>query len=182
DAEVTADTELAAWAVDIASTDLGKLDGFTAPSTRAELVQICTMIIFTASAQHAAVNFPQRSIMSFAPAVTGAMWEQAPTTGESATKQEWLSMMPPEPLALEQLSVLYLLGSIYYRPLGTYLSPQFPYPDWFQDPKITGDNGPLARFNAALEGVEQTIAARNANRVKPYPYLLPSLIPSSTNI
>ncbi|MEM7701944.1 MAG: lipoxygenase family protein [Pseudomonadota bacterium] len=182
DADVTADTELAAWATDIASTDLGKLDGFKAPNTRAELVQSCTMIIFTASAQHAAVNFPQKSIMSFAPAVTGAMWEQAPTTGESATKQQWLSMMPPEPLALEQLSVLYLLGSIYYRPLGTYLSPQFPYPEWFQDTKITGQNGPLARFNAALEGVEQTIAARNANRAKPYPYLLPSLIPSSTNI
>lgn len=182
DADVTADTELAAWAADIASTDLGKLDGFSAPTTRAELVQTCTMIIFTASAQHAAVNFPQKSIMSFAPAVTGAMWEQAPSTGENATKQEWLSLMPPEPLSLEQVSVLYLLGSIYYRPLGTYLSPQFPYPEWFQDPNIVGPNGPLARFNAALEGVEQTIAARNANRAKPYPYLLPSLIPSSTNI
>lgn len=182
DADVTADTELAAWAADIASTDLGKLEGFSAPTTRAALVQTCTMIIFTASAQHAAVNFPQESIISFAPAVTGSMWQQAPSTGEGATKQEWLSMMPPEPLALEQLSVLYLLGSIYYRPLGTYLSPQFPYSAWFQDSKITGDNGPLARFNAALQGVEQTIAARNANRVKPYPYLLPSLIPSSTNI
>ena len=182
DAAVTNDTELSDWAADIASTSLGKLDGFAAPTSRAELVQTCTMIIFTASAQHAAVNFPQKSIMSFAPAVTGAMWEQAPSTGDNATKQEWLSLMPPEPLALEQLSVLYLLGSIYYRPLGTYLSPEFPYPEWFQDPHITGVNGPLARFKAALDGVEQTIAARNANRVKPYPYLLPSLIPSSTNI
>lgn len=182
DDDVTGDTELAAWALAIASPTGGKLKGFAQPATKAELVQTCTMIIFTASAQHAAVNFPQKAIMEFAPAVTGAMWQQPPSTQRDTNKQQWLQMMPPEKLAAEQLAVLYLLGSIYYRPLGTYLSPQFPYPDWFQDPAITGVNGPLARFNSALEGVEQTIADRNANRMKPYPFLLPSLIPSSTNI
>ena len=182
DSDVTGDTELAAWAECIANTAKGNIKGFSAPATIAELVQTCTMIIFTASAQHASVNFPQKAIMEFAPAVTGAIWQQAPDTESACTKQEWLAMMPPRELALEQLKVLYLLGSIYYRPLGTYLSPQFPYPQWFQDPAITGADGPLARFNSALTGVEDTIAARNANRMHPYTFLLPSLIPSSTNI
>ncbi len=182
DSDVTGDTELAAWAQCIANTDKGNIKGFATPTTVQELVQTCTMIIFTASAQHASVNFPQKAIMEFAPAVTGAMWQLAPDTQIECTKQEWLAMMPPRQLALEQLKVLFLLGSIYYRPLGTYLSPQFPYPEWFQDTKITGADGPLARFNSALEGVEQTIAARNANRMQPYTFLLPSLIPSSTNI
>ena len=180
DSDVAGDTELAAWASAIAGA--GSLEGFNAPTTIAELVQVCTMIIFTGSAQHAAVNFPQRAIMEFAPAVTGAMWQQAPDEQANATKADWLAMLPPQEMALEQLKVLYLLGSIYYRPLGTYLSPQFPYPQWFQDPDIIGDDGPLARFEAALAGVEQTITQRNDNRLHPYPFLMPSLIPSSTNI
>lgn len=180
DADVTADTELAAWSADIAAN--GSLKGFVAPTTVKDLVATCTMIIFTGSAQHAAVNFPQKSIMSFAPAVTGAMWDQAPDADQGKSKAEWLAMMPPRELAIEQLKVLFLLGSIYYRPLGTYLSPQFPYPQWFQDPQIVGEGGPLDRFQTALQGVEATITGRNANRIKPYDFLLPSLIPSSTNI
>lgn len=180
DTDVTGDTELTAWSADIAAN--GSLQGFEGPKTVADLIATCTMIIFTGSAQHASVNFPQRSIMSFAPAVTGAMWEQPPVVNEGKTKAEWLAMMPPRELAIEQLKVLFLLGSIYYRPLGTYLSPQFPYPQWFRDPRIVGDGGPLGRFKATLEGVETTITRRNAERMKPYDFLLPSLIPSSTNI
>lgn len=180
DADVAADTELANWSADIAAN--GSLKGFTAPTTIADLIATCTMIVFTGSAQHAAVNFPQKAIMEFAPAVTGAMWQEAPYAAEGATKAQWLAMMPPREMAIEQLKVLYLLGSIYYRPLGTYLSPQFPYPQWFQDPQIVGEGGPLARFNAALQNVETTITQRNAERMVPYEFLLPSLIPSSTNI
>jgi arachidonate 15-lipoxygenase len=180
DADVVADTELAAWCTDILAN--GSLKGFVAPQTIKELVATCTMIIFTGSAQHASVNFPQKAIMEFAPAVTGAMWQQVPDSPNGATKAQWLAMMPPVELAIEQLKVLFLLGSIYYRPLGTYVSPQFPYPQWFQDPRVIGVDGPLARFNQALTEVEATITERNANRRRPYPFMLPSLIPSSINI
>jgi len=180
DKDVTGDTELQAWAAAI--SDSGKLKGFSAPSTIQELVDICTMTIFTASAQHASVNFPQKAIMEYAPAVTGAFWQPAPDTQKGGTKTGWLAMMPPEVLALQQLKVLFLLGSLYYRPLGTYLSPDFPYPQWFQDPQITGKGGPLSRFRAALQDVEEQIVARNSERMRPYTFLLPSLIPCSTNI
>tara|TARA_B100001179_G_scaffold195692_1_gene154025 strand:- start:314 stop:1843 length:1530 start_codon:yes stop_codon:yes gene_type:complete len=180
DTDITGDTELQAWAGAIA--DSGKLLGFSAPATIQDLIDLCTMTIFTASAQHASVNFPQKAIMEYAPAVTGAYWEPAPDTQQGGTKTDWLAMMPPEALALEQLKVLYLLGSLYYRPLGTYLSPQYPYPQWFRDPQIVGDEGPLSRFQAALASVESQIVSRNAERMRPYDFLLPSLIPSSTNI
>ena len=120
--------------------------------------------------------------MEYAPAVTGAFWQPAPDTQKGGTKTGWLAMMPPEVLALQQLKVLFLLGSLYYRPLGTYLSPDFPYPQWFQDPQITGKGGPLSRFRAALQDVEEQIVARNSERMRPYTFLLPSLIPCSTNI
>lgn len=180
DAAVTADTELAAWAGALAGE--AKIKGFGPVTTRAQLVQICTMVMFTASAQHAAVNFPQKDIMAFAPAVTGAAWQAAPNSESGQNKPGWLAMLPPMALALEQLNTLILLGSLHYRPLGDYRSTNFPYPVWFQDPAVTGAEGPLAWFQAALVNVEAEIAARNAERLCPYPYLQPSLIPTSINI
>lgn len=180
DADVTGDTELGAWAACLESE--AKISGIGPITTREKLVEVCTMIIFTASAQHAAVNFPQKDIMTFAPAVTGATWQPAPAEQAGQDKPAWLAMMPPMALALEQLNVLELLGSIHYRPLGDYRGTDFPYPLWFQDPRVTGPEGPLAWFQAALANVDTTIEARNAQRRRPYPYLQPSLIPTSINI
>ena len=180
DEAVVNDTELAQWAISIASE--GHIVGFETITTRAQLIDVCTMIIFTASAQHAAVNFPQRTMMTFAPAVTGAGWAAAPAKQKDRDKGEWLDYMPPIALALEQLSSLFLLGSVYYRPLGDYRTNRFPYESWFQDPAITGSEGPLARFQAGLRAVEARIVARNQRRMHVYEYLQPSLIPTSTNI
>ncbi|HEX4849020.1 MAG TPA: lipoxygenase family protein, partial [Novosphingobium sp.] len=135
DGAVTGDTELAAWTQDIAGT--GKIRGFGPITTVAELVDTLTMILFTASAQHAAVNFPQETVMEFAPAVTGAGWQPAPLETQGHDRSDWLNYMPPSSLALKQLEVLHLLGSIHYRPLGTYLSRDYPYPAWFTDPAVT---------------------------------------------
>lgn len=180
DADVVADTELTAWAACLAGE--AKIKGFGPVTTRAQLAEVCAMVMFTASAQHAAVNFPQKDIMAFAPAVTGAGWQAAPNGQRGHDKTGWLAMMPPMALALEQLNVLELLGSVHYRPLGDYRSNAFPYPLWFQDPRVTGAEGPLAWFQAALQGVEAEIVTRNAERMQPYPYLQPSLIPTSINI
>jgi arachidonate 15-lipoxygenase len=180
DADVTGDTELAAWAACLAGE--AKIRGVGPVTTRRQLIDICTMVMFTASAQHAAVNFPQKDIMAFAPAITGAGWQAAPNGERGHDKPGWLAMMPPMALALQQLNVLELLGSVHYRPLGDYRSNAFPYPTWFQDPRVTAAEGPLAWFQAALQGVEAEIVARNAQRLQPYPYLQPSLIPTSINI
>ncbi|HWV61043.1 MAG TPA: lipoxygenase family protein, partial [Sphingopyxis sp.] len=180
DADLVADTELSAWAACLAGE--AKIKGFGPVTTRKQLADVCAMVMFTASAQHAAVNFPQKDIMAFAPAVTGAGWQAAPNGQRGHDKAGWLAMMPPMALALEQLNVLELLGSVHYRPLGDYRSNAFPYPKWFQDPRVTAAEGPLVWFQAALKGVEAEIVQRNAERMQPYPYLQPSLIPTSINI
>ncbi|MBS0482786.1 MAG: arachidonate 15-lipoxygenase [Proteobacteria bacterium] len=180
DTAVIGDTELAAWAADIVGE--GRVKGFGPIQTRHQLVDACAMVLFTASAQHAAVNFPQAAIMEFAPAVTGALWQDVPQQREGHDRKDWLDHMPPSALALKQLEVLYLLGSLQYRPLGTYLSRDFPYPAWFTDPQVTGSEGPLVRFQAALAKVEERIVARNAERRVAYPFLLPSAVPTSINI
>lgn len=182
DAAVTNDSELKSWVKSISSAKEGRILGFKNITSREQLIDVCTMIIFTASAQHAAVNFPQREMMSFAPAITGGGWATAPNNQNDHTKKEWLDYMPPMSLALLQQSSLILLGSVYYRPLGQYQTNRLPYRSWFQDEHITQSEGPLARFQAGLRQVEKRIVERNQKRMYPYHYLQPSLIPVSTNI
>lgn len=178
DEAIVGDTELAAWTADLMGD--GKIAGFKPITSKEQLADVLTMVIFTASAQHAAVNFPQRSIMTYAPAVSGAVWGPQPPAGTNA--DEWIATMPPLPEAKEQLNLLYVLGSVYYRQLGEYRTNDFPYLSWFQDKEITGKGMALDRFNDALDEVTKTIEARNAKRAIPYIHLLPKNIPASINI
>ena len=91
-------------------------------------------------------------------------------------------MLPSRLAAQEQILLFHILGGVYYRPLGEYRDNAFPYLPVLLDPAIAGPGGPLERFRAALAGVERTIAQRNSARPRPYEHLLPSRIPSSTNI
>lgn len=179
DAAIRADTELADWCK--ALIDDGKLKGFVPITGIAQLVDVLTMFIFTASAQHAAVNFPQKTLMSFAPAISGAGWQAAPAQQAGHNETQWLAMQPPLDAAMEQLNVLTLLGSVYYRALGDYRSNDLPYAAWFKHDAVAAPGGPLQRFHTALKQVEATIDARNTTRI-PYTYLLPSKIPNSINI
>jgi arachidonate 15-lipoxygenase len=180
DDAVTADYELSAWADELRQQ--GRVAGFRAIDSRAQLVDVLTMIVFTASAQHAAVNFPQRTLMSYAPAISGAAWSPLPGAGGTFDETAWLASMPPLPEAQQQLNTLWLLGSVHYRPLGDYRLNDWPYPQWFQDPRIAGKGGPLRRFQTALKAIDAEIDARNLQRTHAYEYLKPSLIPTSINI
>jgi arachidonate 15-lipoxygenase len=91
-------------------------------------------------------------------------------------------MLPSRLAAQEQILLFHILGGVYYRTLGQYRDNAFPYPPVLLDPAITSPGGPLDRFRSALAGVENTIQRRNMARARPYEFLLPSRIPSSTNI
>ena len=75
DEEVKNDPEVQQWVLDIyhngfPSSDFGAPQGHGFPNkieTRADLVEYCTLIMFTGSAQHAAVNFGQFHIYGYAP-------------------------------------------------------------------------------------------------------------------
>lgn len=179
DDQVINDTELAAWSDDLINA--GQVKGFKPVTSRAQLVDVLTMVIYTATAQHAAVNFPQRPLMTYSPAVTGAGWTKAPAKPGGHTEKNWLAMMPPIKFGLEQLNILYLLGSVHYRKLGDYRSNQFPYAHWFEDNAITQKGGPLEQFQTSLQEVEKLINVRNTMRIT-YEFLLPKNIPNSINI
>lgn len=177
DGDVTGDTELRAWADELRTT--GKVKGFRAITSVSQLVDVVAMVIFTASAQHSAVNYPQRDLMTYAPFSAGASRHDAPDSENGHTEADWIGMLPTVFGALAQMYFLNFLGGVYYRPLGDYRQNTFPYRPAITDSKVSGH---LKTFNANLKTVEATINTRNTSRKRPYPYLLPSQISTSTNI
>ena len=180
DGDVTGDYELGAWATELALS--GKIKGFRAITTRSQLVSVVTAIIFNASAQHAAVNFPQSSIMTYAPFSAGTGGAPAPAGAAGQTQASWSQLLPSRLAAQEQILLFHILGGVYYRALGEYRDNAFPYLPVLLDPAIASPGGPLDRFRSSLAGIEDLIRQRNVARSRPYEYLLPSRIPSSTNI
>lgn len=185
DEAVTKDSEIQSWYADIVSPHGGCVKGFGETGdggevglfTRDYLGRVLTMLIFTASVQHATVNFPQLSIMSYTPAMPLATYAPPPVAVDPELSAEAiLSHLPPLQLANYQLMLGQMLGGVYFTRLGRYdLQQAGP---WFQDPRVSS---PLERFQARLGEVERLIAARNLER-PPYEILLPSRIPQSINI
>lgn len=177
DSDVSHDTELQAWVTELQGS--GKIAGLPQLNTKSNLEAFCTGVIFIATAQHAAVNFPQWDHMAYAPAFGGAAWAEAPANGQIYSQQNWLSMIAPISMSKLQIDTLYVLGNVHYGTIDEYESNSFPYSDWFGDSRV---NTPLKNYRDALKVVENTIKERNATRMLPYPYFQPSLIPSGINI
>ncbi|GAA4356507.1 lipoxygenase family protein [Kangiella marina] len=143
----------------------------------AYLVEVVALIIYTASAQHAAVNYAQYPLMSYIPSVTGSIYQPAPTKAQELTEESFLDWLPPLDVALYQASFGYLLTEVQYDVLGYYSdNPRQPY---FADPRV---RRVVSEFQFALKEIEIRVHKRNEQR--PFPYLcqLPSLIPNSISI
>ncbi|CAM3753662.1 lipoxygenase family protein [Tsukamurella strandjordii] len=177
DAAVAADADLGRWLAE--ARDQGKIAGIPPVRNRKSLVEVITMIIFTASAQHAAVNYLQRDEMSYAPHYSGTLAALPVKKKRNYTERDWFDMMPTFLTALAQMYFFNLLGTVYYRRLGDYRTNVFPHPEALVDPRI---RGPLKDFKSNLAKAEAVITTRNSRRKWPYPYLMPSNIPMSTNI
>lgn len=177
DNDVVNDTELTSWVNEIITQ--GRVAGFKAIRSKAQLSDVITMIIFTASAQHAAVNFPQLPMMTYAPAMAAHSSAPAPNGSSTYTEQSWINMLPTMLTAEENLVIYNILAGVYYTKLGEYKQSTFPFAPIFNDARVAV---PLNAFQAALQQIETTITSRNTQRNRPYPFLLPSRIPASINI
>jgi len=175
DAAVQGDTEVQSWVAELVAHDGGRLNNVGTAnriSTRAELVELITLVCFTGSAQHASVNFPQEPLMSYVPATPPAGYSPLSVTQEGFEEDAFLKLLPPLDIAKSLLDILYLLSSVYYTRLGDYGA------NYFTDPTIKNH---LAKFQQELIKIEEEINERNKTRT-PYEFLLPSRIPQSINI
>jgi arachidonate 15-lipoxygenase len=175
DIAVQQDRALQNWVAELLAFDGGRVIDFGEAGkiqTLNYLIEAVTLIIFTASAQHAAVNFPQGDIMTYTPAMPLAGYAPAPTS-TTASEGEYFTQLPPLHQAQGQLELCYLLGQVYHTVLGQYDA------GWFADDRV---QAPLQQFQSRLVEIETAIATRNQSRPYPYSYLQPSKIPQSINI
>ena len=173
--ELHSDNELQAWAAEIASREGGRIAGLPNDGcirTLEELVELVSFILFTCSVQHAAVNFPQYDLMSYAPNMPLAAYRPAPLCKTGATEEDYLAMLPPMDMAELQMELGYLLGTLRYTQLGQYEE------GWFKDPRV---EPLLAEFQQRLATVNTVIEESNATR-RPYDTLLAAGIPQSINV
>jgi arachidonate 15-lipoxygenase len=174
-ADVASDNELQAWAAEVAAQDGGRIGGLPnggAFRTLDELVDVVSFVLFTCSVQHAAVNFPQYDLMSYAPNMPLAGYRPAPTKKSGATEADYLAMLPPMDMAELQMELGYLLGGQHYTQLGEYDD------DYFDDPRIAPL---LGLFQKRLREIDGLITDRNRIR-RVYLTLAGVGIPQSINV
>mmetsp|Transcript_6743 Transcript_6743/g.10664 ORF Transcript_6743/g.10664 Transcript_6743/m.10664 type:complete len:655 (-) Transcript_6743:39-2003(-) len=153
----------------------------------AMLTTIVSAVMFTGSAQHAAVNFPQNELMAFTPGFPLALYQPVASNRDKKTEQDYLDILPAMEAANTQRIVGGFLGGVHYTTLGQYRDSQFV------DKRVAA---PLKVFQTKLRGAATKIDVRNAQRVAAwagklpldvakhwaYEYLLPQNIPQSINI
>ncbi|MEQ4922137.1 lipoxygenase family protein [Proteus hauseri] len=177
-AELNLDKSFQKWVKDI--IDNGKINGFTQIKTKDELVDTLTMIIFTSSAQHAAVNYTQPKWLMYAPYTIGTLAHPKPTSVTGSSHKQWLDMLPKVYRASQKIIIYTLLGELYHGNLGEYIG--LDYKPVFIDHEVIKKNGPLDKFRNSLTEINSIIFERNGKRPYPYEYLLPKNIPASINI
>ncbi len=178
DADIRADFELQGWANEI--QNVGEVNDFCLSGGgvqgRDDLIDMLTMIIFTAGPQHAAVNFSQMTDMTFVPANPMGAYAPAPR-GTGHSEQDYLNMLPPLDVAVHTWAILNLLAGVNNTRLGDYRG-AFTLNPVSEAARI--------KFWAKLQGIEQKINAENKRRRSiydlDYVHLLPSRIPASVNI
>jgi arachidonate 15-lipoxygenase len=136
-----------------------------------ELIDVAAIVIFTSSAQHAAVNFSQFDYFGYAPNSPFAAYTRPDVPVPLS------EMLPSAEKELGQMELAFALSGIRFSRLGS--SEMIRFVD-------QGDRKILGHFQADLDAIESEIRSRNQQRIidsgVDYPYLLPSLIPNSINI
>eukprot|EP00731_Ephydatia_muelleri_P010375 Em0005g961a len=182
DDDVKDDPELLSWAGDINANGFsghqGASQGHGFPKTiesREQLVDLCTLIIFTGSAHHASTNSGQYDVSSFCPNAPTYLRLPSPTVKGKADTQTLLDTLPDRDGATASVALSHVLSQFSNDEL--HLG---DFPDArFTEKKV---QNMISQFRSALCIIEKQIKERNAEIETPYIYLLPSRIPNSISI
>ncbi|MBN3307000.1 LX15B lipoxygenase, partial [Amia calva] len=178
DLAVQQDSELQAWILEIFTQGfLGRPESGVPQSfqNRKELAKFITMVIFSCSALHSAVNFSQLEFNLWMPNSPPTMPQPPPTAKGTVTEAELLSRLPPINATCSVLTTLTLLShrAPGYVPLGQY-------------PKYLFTEGSpqrlLGELQTELKALSAEITERNSGLELPYLYLSPELIENSVAI
>ncbi|XP_069370585.1 hydroperoxide isomerase ALOXE3-like [Paralichthys olivaceus] len=175
DADVCKDTELQDWISEIFTHGLlrNKASGFPdCFHCTEELIRFITMIIFTVSVQHAAVNNGQFDYYYWTPNGTLLLHKPPPTTKGQSSMETILEALPTVGETASISAMTYLLSKKYSSavPLGQYPDKRF------DEPALTQM---IQEFQGELSYLGEEITERNSQLELPYAYLHPSHIENS---
>ncbi|XP_030593562.1 arachidonate 15-lipoxygenase B-like [Archocentrus centrarchus] len=177
DGEVQKDSELQKWILDIfehgflSQAVTGIPQRFTCVT---ELVKFVTMVIFTCSAQHAAVNAGQYDYGGWMPNTPISLQLPPPTTKGTTSEAMMLATFPDVNVTVQGMAVVWLLSkqSSDFVPLGHYPEDHFTE----EIPRKIKD------FQRKLEDLSGAIKARNKCLEVPYTYMDPAEVENSVAI
>ncbi|XP_036444035.1 hydroperoxide isomerase ALOXE3 [Colossoma macropomum] len=178
DQDIQQDCELQSWIQEIFTEGLLSFTHTGFPQsfqTTAELCKFITMVIFSCSALHAAVNFSQVDFNLWIPNCPAVMSRPPPQVKGSVTEEELLSFLPDINSTCSVLTILLLLSqpAADYVPLCHYREQYFS----------SGDVCKLVEtVQKELRAIDEDITKRNSKMELPYPYLSPINIENSVAI
>lgn len=169
DDKVQGDTELQTWWKELREVGHGDLKDkpwWPQMRTRAELIQSCTIIIWVASALHAAVNFGQYPYAGYLPnrPTVSRKFMPKPETADFAELESnpdlaYLKTITAQFQTLLGISLIEILSR--HSTDEIYLG-QRDTPDWTRDEQALEA---FKRFSAALVDIEKRITERNDDRM-----------------
>uniref|UniRef100_A0A3Q3G0P0 Si:dkey-17e16.9 n=1 Tax=Labrus bergylta TaxID=56723 RepID=A0A3Q3G0P0_9LABR len=168
DSEVKKDTELQEWISEIFTH--GVLG-----NNASEVNKFITMVIFTATAQHAAVNSGQYDYNSWIPNASLLLHKPPPAAKGQSSMETILETLPDVGETVSFVAILWLLSEQYTDevPLGAYPEERF------DEPAV---KRMIKEFQGELSYLDEEIRARNSELEIPYTYLIPSQIENSVTI
>ncbi|XP_056439844.1 polyunsaturated fatty acid lipoxygenase ALOX15B-like [Gadus chalcogrammus] len=178
DSDVQRDTELQTWVLEIFEHGFLSRPESGIPqrlNTVAELVKFVTMVIFTCSAQHGAVNNGQFDYGSWMPNTPATLQRPPPTTKGTADESSLLETLPDVNATVHGMSIMYLLSkpSSDFVPFGHY--PEEYFSEVVPRQQMHLFKGELGLLNSKIE-------ARNLGLKIPYTFLDPVLLENSVAI
>ncbi|XP_018427528.1 PREDICTED: arachidonate 5-lipoxygenase isoform X3 [Nanorana parkeri] len=178
DKTVCEDSELQAFVKDVYVYGLRDNEGSGFPKmikTKEKLIEYLTLVMFTASGQHAAVNFGQYDWCSWIPNSPPTMRCPPPTNKGEVTIEYIIESLPDRGRSCWHLGAVWALSQFQDNELFLGL-----YPDeHFVEKRV---KKAMAKFRKNLEDIISFIQERNKNKKLPYYYLSPDRIPNSVAV
>ncbi|XP_034043738.1 arachidonate 15-lipoxygenase B-like isoform X2 [Thalassophryne amazonica] len=178
DADVQKDSELQKWISDIFEHGSFSQENSGIPrslSTVVELIKFVTMVIFTCSAQHAAVNSGQFDYGGWMPNSPSSLQHPPPTKKGTTSEATMLQTFPDVNATAQGMATVWLLShqSSDFVPLGNYPEEHFTE----EIPLML-----IKDFQEELKNLSQAIKLRNQGLEVPYTYLDPAQTENSVAI
>uniref|UniRef100_A0A8C1WL30 Arachidonate 5-lipoxygenase a n=1 Tax=Cyprinus carpio TaxID=7962 RepID=A0A8C1WL30_CYPCA len=178
DETVQEDAEIQAFVKDVCSFGMQDFDYCEFPKslqTKEQLVEYLTIVIFTASAQHAAVNFGQFDWCSWIPNSPPTMRKPPPTKKGEVDLKYIVESLPDRGRSCWHLGAVWALSQFQENELFLGM-----YPDEHFIEKPVKEA--MAKFRKNLAEVVKVIKSRNEGKKLPYYYFSPDRIPNSVAV